>query len=205
MTDHALWHHAAWPTTPGRPPRQTMPSGIMQRGPQHLGGHRDRPCHMASCSVADNTWEATMTDHALWHHAAWPTTPGRPPRQTMPSGIMHGGPQHLGGHPDRPCPLASCSVAHNTWEATATDHALWRHAAWPTTPGRPPRQTMPSGVVHAMLVTRLPIEEVRRPEGDDIETELSSNIDTFVCHVCGRLSGASRIKLHSHNQTYSTD
>ena len=77
----------------------------------------------------------------------------------------------------------------------------WSHAAFPTTPGKPLRQTVPSGVVPAT-----PVYEERRCDAlrdkrmrRKAIQQPSSNIDTFLCHVCGRLC-ASRIGLHSQHK-----
>ncbi len=74
--------------------------------------------------------------------------------------------------------LKSCGIPHNTWEATATDRALWRSAC------------------HSGLRDY----EEKRMRRKAIQP--LSNIDTFLCHVCGRLC-ASLIGLHSHNRTHA--
>ena len=81
--------------------------------------------------------------------------------------------------------LKSCGIPHNTWEATATDRALWR-------------STCHSGLrdYEEKRCDALRDKRMRRKA-----IQPSSNIDTFVCHVCVRLC-ASRICLHSHNRTH---
>ena len=80
--------------------------------------------------------------------------------------------------------LKSCGIPHNTWEATATDRLLWR-------------STCHSGLRDYeenrcdALIDKIMRRKAIQP---------SSNIDTFLCHVCGRLC-ASRIGLHIHNRT----
>ena len=82
--------------------------------------------------------------------------------------------------------LKSCGIPHNTWEATATDRALWR-------------STCHSGLrdYEEKRWDALRDKRMRRKA-----IQPSSNIDTFLCHVCGRLC-ASRIGLHSHNRTHA--
>ena len=83
--------------------------------------------------------------------------------------------------------LKSCGIPHNTWEATATDRALWRI-------------TCHSGLrdyeekrCDALMDKRLRRKDIIQP---------STNIDPFVCHVCGRIC-ASRIGPHSLNRTHA--
>ena len=82
--------------------------------------------------------------------------------------------------------LKSCGIPHNTWEATATDRPLWR-------------STCHSGLrdYEQKRCDALRDKRMRRKA-----IQPSSNIDTFLCHVCGRLC-ASRIGLHSHNRTHA--
>ena len=82
--------------------------------------------------------------------------------------------------------LKSCGIPHNTWEATATDRALWC-------------STCHSGLrdYEEKRCDALKDKRMRRKA-----IQPSSNIDTFLCHVCGRLC-ASRIGLHSHNRTHA--
>ena len=82
--------------------------------------------------------------------------------------------------------LKSCGIPHTTWEATATDRALWRSTCHPC-----PQD----------------YEEKRCDALRDKRTrrkaiQPSTNIDTSVFHVYGRLC-ASRIVLHSHNRTHA--
>ena len=67
--------------------------------------------------------------------------------------------------------LKSCSIPHNTWEATATDRALCR-------------STCHSGLrdYGEKRCDALRDKRMRRKA-----IQPSSNIDTFLCHVCGRL------------------
>ena len=83
--------------------------------------------------------------------------------------------------------LKSCGIPHTTWEATATDRSLWR-------------STCHSGLrdyeekrCDALRDKRMRRKAIIHP---------STNIDTFVCQVCGRIC-ASRIGLHSHNRTHA--
>ena len=74
-------------------------------------------------------------------------------------------PQHLGGHRDRPCPLRStCHSGLRDYEEKRCD---------------------------ALRDKKMILKAIQP----------SSTIDTFVCHVCGRLC-APRIGLHSHNRTH---
>ena len=82
--------------------------------------------------------------------------------------------------------LKSCSIRHNTWEATARDRAIWR-------------STCHSGL-RDYEEKRCDTMRDKRMRRKAIQP--SSNIDTFVCHVCGLLC-ASRIGLHSHNRTHA--
>ena len=82
--------------------------------------------------------------------------------------------------------LKSCGIPHTTWEANATDRALWR-------------STCHSGL-HDHEEKRCDALRDKRTRWKAIQP--STNIDTFVCHVCGRLC-ASWIGLHSHNQTHT--
>ena len=82
--------------------------------------------------------------------------------------------------------LKSCGIPHMTWESTATDRALWR-------------STCHSGL-RDYEEKRCDTMRDKRKRRKAIQP--SSNIDTFLCHVCGRLC-ASRIGLHSHNRTHA--
>ena len=82
--------------------------------------------------------------------------------------------------------LKSCGIPHNTWEATATDRSLWR-------------STCHSGL-RDYEEKRCDTMRDKRKRRKAIQP--SSNIDTFLCHVCARLC-ASRIGLHSHNGTHA--
>ena len=82
--------------------------------------------------------------------------------------------------------LKSCGIPHNTWEATATDHALWR-------------STCHSGLRD---YEEKGCDTLRGKRKRRKGIQPPSNIDTFLCHVCGRLC-ASRIGLHSHNRTHA--
>ena len=82
--------------------------------------------------------------------------------------------------------LKSCGIPHYTREATATARALWR-------------STCHSGL-RDYEEKRCDALRDKRMRREAIQP--SSNIDTFVCHVCGRLC-ASRIGLHSHNRTHA--
>ena len=80
----------------------------------------------------------------------------------------------------------SCAIPHTTREATSTDRAIWL-------------STCHSG--------QRDYEEKRCDALRDKRTrrkaiQPSTNIDTFVCYVCGRLC-ASRIGLHNHNRTHA--
>ena len=83
--------------------------------------------------------------------------------------------------------LKSCGIPHNTWEATATDRSLWR-------------STCHSGLrdYEEKRCDALRDKIMRR----NAIIQPSTNIDTCVCHVCGRIC-ASRIGLHSHNRTHA--
>ncbi len=82
--------------------------------------------------------------------------------------------------------LKSCGIPHNTWEATATNRVLWH------------------SICHSGLrdyeEKRCDALRDKRMRRKAIQS--SSNIDIFLCHVCGRLC-ASRIGLHSHNRTHA--
>ena len=82
--------------------------------------------------------------------------------------------------------LKSCGIPHNTCEATATDRAL-------------SLSTCHSGLrdYEERRCDALRGKRMRRKA-----IQPSSNIDTFLCHVCDRLC-ASRIGLHSHNRTHA--
>ena len=82
--------------------------------------------------------------------------------------------------------LKSCGIPHNNWETTATDRTLWR-------------STCHSGLrdYEEKRCDALRDKRMRRKA-----IQSSSNIDIFLCHVCGRLC-ASRIGLHSHNRTHA--
>ena len=82
--------------------------------------------------------------------------------------------------------LKSCGIPHNTWEATATYRPLWR-------------STCHSGLrdYEEKRCDALRDKRMRRKA-----IQPSSNIDTFLCYICGRLC-ASRIGLHSHNRTHA--
>ena len=82
--------------------------------------------------------------------------------------------------------LKSSGIPLNTWEATTTDRALWR-------------STCHSGLrdYEEKRCDALRDKRMRRKA-----IQPSSNIDTFLCHVCGRLC-ASRIGLHSHNRAHA--
>ena len=82
--------------------------------------------------------------------------------------------------------LKSCGIPHTTWEATATDCSLWH-------------STCHSGLRdnEEKRCDALRDKRTRRKANQP-----SANIDTFVCHVCGRIC-ASRIGLHSHNRTHA--
>ena len=82
--------------------------------------------------------------------------------------------------------LKSCGIPHNTWEATATDCPLWR-------------STCHSGLRDYEENRCDPMRDKRMRRK---AIQPSSNIDTFLCHVCGRLC-ASRIGLHSHNRPHA--
>ena len=106
----------------------------------------------------------------------------------IPKGVFYGeldaGHRTQGGQ--RKATLKSCGIPHNTWEATATGRALWR-------------STCHSGLrdYEEKTCDALRDKRMRRKA-----IQPSSNIDTFLCHVCGRLC-ASRIGLHSHNRTHA--
>ena len=83
--------------------------------------------------------------------------------------------------------LKSCGFPHITWEATATDRSLWRSTC------------------HSVL------QDYKEKRCDTLRDKImrrkaiiqpSTNTDTFVCHVCGRIC-ASRISLHSHKRTHA--
>ena len=106
-------------------------------------------------------------------------------------GELDAGHRTRGGQPKRykdvlKATLKSCGIPHNSWEATATDSALWR-------------STCHSGLRdhEEKRCDTLRDKRMRRKA-----IQPSSNIDTFLCHVCGRLY-ASRIGLHSHNRTHA--
>ena len=82
--------------------------------------------------------------------------------------------------------LKSCGIPHKTWKATATDRALWH-------------STCHSGL-RDYEEKRCDTMRDKRKRRKAIQP--SSNIDTFLCHVCGRLC-TSRIGLHSHNRTHA--
>ena len=83
--------------------------------------------------------------------------------------------------------LKSCGIPHTTWEATATDRALWR-------------STCHSGL-RAFEEKRSDVLRDKRLRRKAI-IQPSTNIDTFVCNVCGRIC-TSRIGLHCHNRTHA--
>ena len=83
--------------------------------------------------------------------------------------------------------LKSCGIPHTTWEATATNRSLWRSTCHS---GLRDYEEKRYDALRDNIIRRKAI------------IQSSTNIDTFVCHVCGRIC-ASRIGLHSHNRTHA--
>ena len=110
----------------------------------------------------------------------------------------------------RPCSTENWTpvIEHGEDNESGTRTCLrqhWSHAAFHTTHGRPPRQT---ALWHSTCHSGLRDYEEKRCDAlRDKRTrwkaiQPSTNIDTFVCHVCGWIC-ASRIGLHSHNRTHA--
>ena len=80
----------------------------------------------------------------------------------------------------------------------------WSHAAFPTTPGKPPRQTVPSGVVPATPVYETTKRRGAMPWGiREWDGRLSSLHQTLTHFYVTFLLCASRIGLNSHNRTHT--
>ena len=125
----------------------------------------------------------------------WSGHLARMPDDRIPKAVFYGeldaGHRTRGGQRKRykdvlKATLKSCGIPHNTWEAAATDRALWC-------------STCHSGLrdYEEKRCDALRDKRMRRKA-----IQPSSNIDIFVCHVCGRLC-ASRVGLNSHNRAHA--